>query len=283
LHAVYALYVVVPHERPSVICVHACDSPVSAALQVPVPVQVRSVRVRVCVPVVAHAVLPVQVLHAVKVVVPQPTPASTKPLLGHAALVPSQRSSASQVPLAVRHTRLGPSSPHVPSVVAPCATLHASHAPAHAVLQHTPSTQLPDWHSVAPPHTTPLTFFAEQYVPLQYVPVGQPLLQRMGQSTSEPLHVTAMPHAGEPGSPDGAGRHAPPWPIRLQRSQLPLHGPSQHTPSAQKPDWHWLDAVHATPCIRSASHRPLSQKRPAAHCRDVVHDVGQLPLTPSHA
>jgi pilus assembly protein CpaF len=56
-------------------------------------------------------------------------------------------------------------------------------------------------------------------------------------------------------------------------SQLPLQAPSQHTPSAQKPDWHWLLAVHATPCARSASQRPLSQKRPAVHCRVVVHEV----------
>jgi hypothetical protein len=101
------------------------------------------------------------------VVLPQPTPASAKALAGQVAAVPLQRSSTSQVEAAVRHTRLGPSNPQVPLTAAPCATLHASQVSAQAELQHTPSTQKFDWHSVAAPQVMPLVFFAEQYVPLQ--------------------------------------------------------------------------------------------------------------------
>lgn len=165
----YALYVVVPHELPSVVRMQACVSGVLTVPQlVPVPAQRRSVRVRVCTPLVAHAAPPSQVDHAEKLVVPQPTPASANASEGHAALVPEHRSSTSQPPpAAARQTRLGPRSEHVPSVAAPCATLHASHAPLHAVSQHTPSTQLFEVHSVPIVHATPLVFLAEQYVPLQ--------------------------------------------------------------------------------------------------------------------
>ena len=47
VHAVYALYVVVPQLTPSVIRMQACISPVSTVLHVPVPEQRRSDRVRV--------------------------------------------------------------------------------------------------------------------------------------------------------------------------------------------------------------------------------------------
>jgi hypothetical protein len=43
---------------------HACDSPVIVVPQVPLPLHRLSVRVRDCVPDVAHEVLPVQALHA---------------------------------------------------------------------------------------------------------------------------------------------------------------------------------------------------------------------------
>ena len=136
---------------------------------------------------------------------------------------------------------------------------------------------------MAAPQLTPLTFFAEQYVPLQKVFEGQPLEQRMGQSASVPLQTTEPPHAGLPGSEAGAGRQVPRVPERLQRSQLPLQGESQHTPSAQKVDRHSALEPQAVPAVFSGTHRPLSQKRPEEHCREVVHVVGHEPLTPSHA
>lgn len=54
-----------PHELPSVMRVHAIDSPVLLMPQVPVPLQVRSVRVRVWLPLVAQAEPPSHADHAV--------------------------------------------------------------------------------------------------------------------------------------------------------------------------------------------------------------------------
>jgi hypothetical protein len=159
--------VVEPHELPSVVRVHAMVSVLLALLQAPVPEQVRSVRVRDCVPLVAHAEPPSHADQAPKVVLPHDTPASTKESPRQAALVPLQRSATSHDEAEARHTRDGPSNAQVPSVTAPCATLHASHAPPHAVSQHTPSTQLLETHSPGAPQATPLGFFAAQYVPLQ--------------------------------------------------------------------------------------------------------------------
>jgi len=46
---------------------------------------------------------------------------------------------------------------HVPSTVAPRSVEHASHSPAHAELQHTPSEQALDMHSLAAEHLAPFT------------------------------------------------------------------------------------------------------------------------------
>jgi hypothetical protein len=47
------------------------------------------------------------------------------------------------------------------------AMLQASHAPPHALLQHTPSTQNPLVHALLPLHAVPLPSFATHVVPLQ--------------------------------------------------------------------------------------------------------------------
>jgi hypothetical protein len=56
---------------------------------------------------------------------------------------------------------------HEPSLEAPVATLHALHEPAHALLQHTPSTQLPEVHSKAVLQAAPFDLVETQLVPLQ--------------------------------------------------------------------------------------------------------------------
>jgi hypothetical protein len=193
----------------SVLRVQACVSVTLELPQVPEPLHKRSVRVRVCVPLVAQVVEPVHVDQAVKVEVPQLTPASAKSLLGQVAEVPVHRSSRSQVLAALRQTRLAPMRVQTPSALAPCATLHESHSPLQAVLQQTPSLQKFEVHSLAAAHVEPFGFFALQYMPLQYVFDGQPVLQRIGQSGSAPVQVMDWPHAGLPGSPMGAGRQVP--------------------------------------------------------------------------
>ena len=113
--------------------------------------------------------------------------------------------------------------------------------------------------------------------------LGQPLAQVMGQSASVPLHTTAPPHAGLPGSLAGAGEQVPLLALRLQRSQLPLHAPLQHTPSAQKPLAHSALEPHEVPGVFNKAQVPLSQKRPVVQCRDVVQVVRHAPLMPSQA
>jgi hypothetical protein len=126
-----------------------------------------SVRLRVCVPLVAQVVPAVQVLQLPYVVWPHELPEPAKPLAGQSGEEPVQRSSTSQLLVAPRQTREALSSAQVPLVEAPAATEHASHAPAQAESQHTPSAQKWVVHSVAAPHGEPAGFFAAQYMPLQ--------------------------------------------------------------------------------------------------------------------
>jgi hypothetical protein len=112
---------------------------------------------------------------------------------------------------------------------------------------------------------------------------GQPLVQRIGQSASVPLHTMLPPQAGLPGSFAGAGLQVPFEAARLHRSQLPLQAWLQHTPSAQKPDWHSELEPQVAPSCLSTTQLPLLQKRPGEHWREVVQVTGHEPLTPSHA
>jgi len=83
--------------------------------------------------------------------------------VGQAGLVPPHRYGAQLgLPAEPAATLL-----HVPSVAAPAATLHASHAPLQALLQHTPSTQLPDEHSPVVLQALPFPFLVTQALPLQ--------------------------------------------------------------------------------------------------------------------
>jgi hypothetical protein len=60
--------VVAPQDAPSVVRVHACDSVVEAAWHAPDPSHTWSVRVRDCVPLVAHVELALQALQGPYVV-----------------------------------------------------------------------------------------------------------------------------------------------------------------------------------------------------------------------
>jgi hypothetical protein len=57
----------------------------------------------------------------------------------------------------------------VPLVPVPCcsAAAHATHSVSHAVLQQTPSTQKPLWHSSLVVQTPPLALSPMQWPPLQ--------------------------------------------------------------------------------------------------------------------
>jgi hypothetical protein len=84
-------------------------------------------------------------------------PLAAYELAGHAPLLPLQDSAGSHVEcVEARHTVPAAKMRHVPFVVAPAATEHASHAPAlHEELQQTPSVQKPLWHWEAVLHAAP--------------------------------------------------------------------------------------------------------------------------------
>lgn len=83
-----------------------------------------------------------------------------KPLVPQDAAPSSEHSSSGSVPAAMF--------PHVPSAPEPfLAAEHAWQAPPHAVLQHTPSVQLPLAHWAEAVQTVPSTSFAAHTVPLQ--------------------------------------------------------------------------------------------------------------------
>jgi len=76
-------------------------------------------------------------------------------------------------------------------------------------------------------------------------------------------HVDCGCHGHEPsGSVLAATKpHAPsvpePFFAAVHAAQVPVHALSQHTPSAQKPDWHWFPAVHgAASWARVVTMRP---------------------------
>lgn len=77
-------------------------------------------------------------------------------LSGHSSEMPSQTNGEQLGP---------PTAPASRSWQTPVA--HAWQAPSHALLQHTPSTQWPFWHSSAAPQLSPSFSFSAHTVPAQ--------------------------------------------------------------------------------------------------------------------
>jgi len=84
---------------------------------------------------------------------------------GQVAEAPVQFSAASHRPLDARQTVAAVFGVHVPTVPE---RLQASQAPPHAVLQQTPSMQLPEVHIASVEHATPLATFGRHEAPPQY-------------------------------------------------------------------------------------------------------------------
>jgi hypothetical protein len=239
--------------------------------------QVRGVSVPLSLPVVGQAPAPGPQVPVQVVVLPQSVPLrAVTASAGQVGEVPSQRSGASQVPVDGRHSTVLPEMLQVPTLPARLHTWQSIAPLPQAVLQHTPSTQVPLTHSTPAPQVVPLGFFAAHSVPEHHVVLGQPAEHGIGQSTAVPLQLTMTPHGGSPGSPIGEGRQVPMKPGRSQRSQEPEHALPQHTPFAQTPEVHWKPWVQACPLLRVTRQVPWSQKVPAAHWRAELHVVGQM-------
>lgn len=72
---------------------------------------------------------------------------------------------------------------------------------------------------------------------------------------------------------------SPPQPDPSQVLHWPLHCVLQHTPSAQKPLWHWPPELHATPLARGGSglQTPLTQTLGETQWLFVVQGLLQAP------
>jgi len=132
--------------------------------------------------------------------------------VGQLAELPGHTSAASQMPAAARHVEAGPRNPSagqvalapvhcsaasqgppeaLHTVAADCSVqvpmlpvrLQASQAPLHAVVQQTPSTQLPEVHWVSLEQFVPFESFARHMVPPQYWFDIQPVVSA-GQETA---------------------------------------------------------------------------------------------------
>jgi hypothetical protein len=107
-------------------------------------------------------------------------------------------------------------------------------------LQHTPSAQKADKHSVAEAQAEPL-FFLGSHLPrgVQKRPGAQPALdvQPEGQVPADPVQRYGA-QDGLPDEPSSKVTQAPTESTRLQASHCPAQGALQHTPSTQKPEMH---------------------------------------------
>lgn len=80
------------------------------------------------------------------------------------------------------------------------------------------------------------------------------------------------------GAPSGTALHNPAELAKLHAMHEPVQAPSQHTPWAQKPDWHSLLSLQSVPFGLSPQEL-LRQKLPSLHCESLVHDPKHaLPL-----
>ena len=114
-------------------------------------------------------------------------------------------------------------------------TLHTSQAPAHALWQHTLSTQNVDVHSWLPPQATPEPLSAWQLEPLQKLPTTHcaSSVQVLGQLPPTPSHRNGEHDGLTPAEPDAIAVQVPG--VTLHTSQPPEHALEQQNPSAQLP------------------------------------------------
>ena len=231
--------------------------------------------------------------------VPRHTPATQSELALHwpsPAQEERQRPAPSHRP--PPHSLAG-SVPATAAVQAPAlpGRLHASHGPAHALPQHTPSAQWPDAQSAALKQVAPSCRSGTQVPNEQWLPALQSESSRHGDSQLDiPLQVAA-PHSPAGSVPAAYGVQPPTSPGTLHASQVPSHALSQHTPSTQWPDAQSAVVVqdrplpfaplHSVPCVQlpAGAHAPFTQ-RPDTHSAPEAHPLplGSAPkqVVPTH-
>lgn len=202
--------------------------------------------------------------------------ASTVQLAGHELVAPLQRYGVQDGLALDAPAGAATQLPTVP------ARLQKSQPRPQAVLQHTPSTQLPEVHWLAPEQVRPLACFGtHRFEPLHQWPAAQSV-----SSKHEVGQLAPPPHTkGEQvdGVPAAALEQVPSCPERLQKSHPPPQAELQHTPSTQFPDWHWPAEPQVEPLAKRPSHwnMPLQKDVPTQSAL-VAQVVGQEAATPLH-
>jgi hypothetical protein len=146
----------------------------------------------------------------------------------------------------------------------------------HAYAPHdevVPGAQAP-----APSQTEPCTVVGPAHVvDPQLLPAFAAARQAPfpSQNPSAP-HVSAdAAHASFGSTSARIGPQSPVDPDTLNAARhdthAPSHFPSQHTPSVQNPDWHWLPSVHAWPFASGGTHAPPTHTFPVAQSAPVAH------------
>ena len=155
--------------------------------------------------------------------------------------------------------------------------LHASHGPVQAASQQTPSVQKPEPHSAALPHATPSPVRTMQLPRSQRKPTLQSALDAHVASHVVDPEQSPAPHSCAGSFPSATGEQVPAVATALQASQVPLHAPSQQTPSAQKPEAQSAPEAHARAPPRFGVHVPDRQLLPPSHSASVRQPVPQRP------
>jgi hypothetical protein len=126
--------------------------------------------------------------------------------------------------------------PQVPSAPLPFfVAVQAWQLPVQAVLQQTPSTQLPLRHWLPCEHAWPV----------------------VSTQAPAPLQVLVPVQLGASGWPDGTLVQVPRLPGTLHAWQVPLQPELQQTPSTQLPLAHWLSCEQLWPAERRQAPAPL--------------------------
>jgi len=130
-------------------------------------------------------------------------------------------------------------------------------------LQHTPSTQSPEEHSLVAVHFAPFELFFWQATPAQKAPEAQSpsAMQLAPHEPDFPLQ-TYGEQLGSPAEPFGTSVHAPSLDAPsdfAQTSHAPAQGLSQQTPSEQLPPTHSPEPPHESPSGFFARHAPPLQ------------------------
>lgn len=160
--------------------------------------------------------------------------------------------------------------------------MQVSQSPSHALSQHTPSTQKPDWHAAPSVQAVPGEASGTQAPAAQVRPKGQAAssVHCVGQVDCAPSQAY-VPQVPLPAERAGTGEQVPAEPCTPHDSQAPVQAVSQHRPSTQWPEAQSPGPAQAVPGGLAGSHVPPLHLYPVAQPSAPAHWVGQVPAAPS--